>query len=848
MADVKMGDFLLQYYMQRRFNTMPAVVRAQFDAYAKSDDFRGNMKDWKKKLMHTDADGKLVENTMPYSAAPGTAPHPDDTTGNMTMTDDEWEKLFKAFQDAFRKMSAKAESFKDNAKATSFLNEHFGNPATHLFSNSVADPITAEPLIQGAFKQFLENYKNSLEIYFKQWGLTDSDFSYSDLISGIKSKKYNTDPAFQDKVKTVAQYINFYGNQADFRDSLGMAPGATVPDFSNVEKGFDTGAVDPAKLDYFKRNYKDFLNTLATESKVYDVFKQYDKGKISTQLDAANGNVDYANKDSKDYVPPKRADELTLWQQLKENVSDTWSDYMDKYTKLTGDRVYFSNSAKLIFKALTGAKFKPTDGLGKLMDSAVDIKKNLMYKSPRAVEHFEWMEKTLGDLKNTMPKAFNGALKNGGQMRALVSELILNAVRDNKIDEAKTAMEVLSVVKYGYTTSKIMDTLRADKNLFTIFSDKDLSLNKNGGMGVRIVTNAMDKTIRFAFLTAGYAITGIGNAIRLNGSKFNGKTGRMKKAHDAWVAQNDAARTAAEARKTTENAADTAKKVPFESTLSTLDAAGINAGNIDSKRTDLETAKKTAEAAKKKYESAQKRYNNLTDIINKDKQLSDNSTALRNDIKNLDAEIKKRETALASGATFAALPPATASAIANQLLQEKISLENEKQQKEQQRAQIVQQRIDLRPRVNAARRAESTRKAAYDTAKLAYDAAQNTADDLNTKIDDFDNATARIKELDESIKKRDDMVKNWDKDHQDKYRELMAYWDMLETGRDSHTGKFYSWMPGSAKKKQDRFDKMENMRDASGALIIDPTTGRPKQDMHKNILFQKYLDNYSMAA
>ena len=84
MADVEMGDFLLQYYMQRRFNTMPATVRAQFDVYAKSDDFRGNMKDWKKKLMHTDADGNLVENAMPYSAPP--APHPDDLTSNMTMT------------------------------------------------------------------------------------------------------------------------------------------------------------------------------------------------------------------------------------------------------------------------------------------------------------------------------------------------------------------------------------------------------------------------------------------------------------------------------------------------------------------------------------------------------------------------------------------------------------------------------------------------------------------------------------------------------------------------------------------------------------------------------------------
>ena len=46
---VKMDDFVLQYYMQYRFNHMPPEVRAQFDVYVKSDDFRGNMKTWKKK-------------------------------------------------------------------------------------------------------------------------------------------------------------------------------------------------------------------------------------------------------------------------------------------------------------------------------------------------------------------------------------------------------------------------------------------------------------------------------------------------------------------------------------------------------------------------------------------------------------------------------------------------------------------------------------------------------------------------------------------------------------------------------------------------------------------------------
>ena len=70
------------------------------------------------------------------------------------------------------------------------------------------------------------------------------------------------------------------------------------------------------------------------------------------------------------------------------------------------------------------------------------------------------------------------------------------------------------------------------------------------------------------------------------------------------------------------------------------------------------------------------------------------------------------------------------------------------------------------------------------------------------------------------IQKRDDEISNWDDNHQDKYRELMAYWDFLESGRDSRTGRLYSWRPGSASKKQKKFDQK------SGAL------------------FQQYLNRY----
>ena len=737
-----MNEFLLQYYMQRRFNTMPPEVRAQFNVYLASDDFRGNMKDWKSKLMHQDANGKWVENDLP---------DPNDATGNFFLDDKEWTKFFNAFQDAFREMSASKDSFKDNAKATSFLNEYFGDPATHLFANAVANP-TAESLINGDFKQFLTDHRNGLEIYLKQWGLVDSDFSYSDLLNGISSKKYNTAPDFQKKLKTVAQYITFYVQQPDFQQALGLQ-GRQLPNFTDIENGFDTSTVNPNKLDYFKRNYKSLLNTLVTDSKVYDVFKLYDHGKISKHLEASVGKVDYANADSKDYVPPKRSDELTPWQHLKDNVKDTWTDYMDKYIKLRGDRLYFSNSAQLIFKALTGAKFKPTDGLDKLLSSAGDIKKNLMYKSPRAVDHFDWMNKTLGELKNTMPKAFAGALKTGRQMKAIVSELVIKAVRENKMDEAKTAMEVLSVVKYGYTTSKIMDALGNEK--LSIFSDGGLSWNKN--QAVQFVTNAMDKSIKAAFMGVGYLITMGGNAIRLNGSKFNGKTGRIKGARDTWIADNNAQRAAAQQQKT----ANETQKTDLENNLTAMRNRGLTEQALD---------------------ASIGQYRQDISALNQ----------------NLDNQVRNLEQWLAANQTHP-----DANAVANYLVQLQAGSNPAA-------PTVTDPAVQARVQNISQSRRDITAKTKQMDRKIK-------------KRQEFENATQSIQMLNDQITKQNDVLNNWDDNHKDKYRELMAYWDMLETGRDSHTGKMYSWMPGSAKDKQKNFNKKNPTTNLSIAdqIILD---------------------------
>lgn len=782
---VKMNDFLLQYYMQLRFNHMPAEVRAKFNEYAKNDDFRGHMKDWKKNLMTNGANNPM--------------PDPNEAGGAWELSNDEWEKLFRAFQDAFRAMDADKKSFKDNKDANDFLNEYFGD--LHLFSNGVASN-DAEQEIQGNFKTFLESNRQVLEVAFKQWGLTDGDFSYSDLMSGIQDKKYNTSPKFQKKIKDVAQYVAYYMRQPDFVNSLPNAQ-TNLPDFEKVEKGFDDDQIDPQKLDYFKRNHRDLLDTLNKKSKIYSVFKTYDKGKISKLLDEATEKVDYGNKESDDYVPPKRDDELTPWQQLSKNIGDTWSDYMDKYIKFRGDRLYMSNSAKAIVKALDDkkVKMKPTDGLGKLVENTDVIKANLLYKSPTATKHFEWMAKTLKELQSTMPKAFGGALQNGRQMRALVSELIMTAVRDGKMDEAKTAMEVLSVIKYGYTTSKIMDAL--GKESLSIFSDKGLSWNKNEG--VQFVTNAMDKSIKAAFMGIGYGITIAGNAYNLHGSKFNGATGRMKQAHDDFIQANDDAKNKKIAERNIENPLAQQRIQAEQNVMAQTGITDVtyaqheqayNTAKSDAKQklTVMNDADKRLKDANQKLES----YDDLTQQINSANQA----------LPQIQQNLQQLQNALNNPNTYNGMPPQAANALAVDIQRQITDLQQQERDIQQSLPQLQQQQQQLlaNPDIQSALANRPQYQADFNAAQASYNTAQQMADQLGDPVHKFKNAKNRVDELNRQIDARNDEINNWDDKHTDKFQELMAYWDFLETGRNTHTGKMYSWAPGSAAKKQKKFN------------------------------------------
>ena len=92
--------------------------------------------------------------------------------------------------------------------------------------------------------------------------------------------------------------------------------------------------------------------------------------------------------------------------------------------------------------------------------------------------------------------------------------------------------------------------------------------------------------------------------------------------------------------------------------------------------------------------------------------------------------------------------------------------------------------------------------------------------DLTRIVSDFDNAKANIQFLTDQINERDAKLSTWDEDHKNQFMELMAYWDMLETGRNTHMGKMYNWKPIKAGNAQDTFGGNKDSQEIRNHCIL----------------------------
>lgn len=730
MASIK--SVLTKYFKQLHFNEMSPDVLARWKDYLSNNDLVENMKDWRSQLMHETApdSGEYANNELP-----------DIFT---ELTDEQIKDLYKIFNTALGGMKEddrlKSATYD---KVSGFVNEFYGKEDDG--TNKIFHPVELSKEATQKLNELVNNgtfdsLRPAINSFINDYGLK-SEISFDSLVQGITTKKYNSDPDFK---KNLIYILENIGSQ-NWRFKNAVTDNV-INEFQEIAKGFD---FEPSNVDItrFKDKYAEILKRIYKNNKIKEVLSSHDRGEITGPLDTARDKVDYDKSDRPSYVPPKTEDELNLFQQVKKYVGDTYEDCLSKYTKLRGDRMFFSMPAQLIVKAIDKANIKPTDGIAAVLDNADKIKKGLKEKSNKAPDHFDWFVQEMNKIKQDMPKAFEGGLKNGPQLRAIIQRIIKDAV-PAKMNEAKTAMEVLSVIKYGNTTSKIMDTLKSDKELFNIFSNDKLSWNKNDGM--KFVTSALDKSVRAAFIGIGYGVTMAINGVRKSRSKIKKENKYLSAAHEEWKKQNDIAKEK--------------KQQEHDRMERRREWANIFLANSRSDKDiepDLKKAEKelqdTNKSAKPQLDKWQQE---LSDILQQ--LLNDPATKNDPDMKLISDYLNQ----IQNGEIDAEKPQLNGAAAGYQGIIDNID---------------GQLKVIL----------------------LKQQAVTRNREQLN----DFLDAKEALENADKQITNTKEELDKWDEKHKDQYQELIDFWNRLETGREFHTGEMYSWRPGSAQKKQEEFWK-----------------------------------------
>lgn len=570
MAKKSLKDALYQYFAQAHFNAMSAEQFARFKDYIKAKDFQGNMRWWEKSFMEN-GEKKPVPDFTDYKLEP-----------------EDWTRLYDWFQATLESMYTNLDDeYAHTLFVPGFVKKWFG--PGRIFQSTVASDGTEEAL--DALATFLkkEDGRKLGDTLKRSPQLRDvfsGELTFDAFVAKLEAKEYNKDLKFRKKVNDVVAYISQYmpqpGENAPYKSNWPQGLGyesdrneytgyQTVTELKgplkelheyfdsnnasswiNTENEEDRFKFDETKksglVDIFKKNYQPLLNTLVTgEKKIREEFQKHDQGSgslITEQLNKAFKDTDYDNKESKDYVVPKQTEERNFIDRIKKFKDDTYQNYFEQFFEPRyGAHVYHTTYARTVGEAFDKVGIKPSGGIDGIIAKKDDIIKEINKKAAgKALKHFNWFVTTMEEIKKSIPKAYNDALRNPHQMRAVVSQIIIKALKTKPYDdgEAKTAMELLALTRYGVMASRFREGLSDGLKDVKLFSDKDLSWNKNEG--IKFVTGAIDTTLKF-----GVKALALGGTVGYNlvKNRFKRKFGKdisgnadLAAAYKAWK-END---------------------------------------------------------------------------------------------------------------------------------------------------------------------------------------------------------------------------------------------------------------------------------------------------------------------
>lgn len=530
----ELNTALLRYFGIRHLSFMTPAVRDRFDDMQANGELNRTMTWWENHDM-----GRPIPD-FTVTPAPG--------NNNYGLTNDQWRQLFKSVQKTLESMFGEIHGAYKEGAVYNFLQNWFDGDYTQfgatqprnvtgrIFSAFHATN-TADTILSTQLADFLQNNKNSgLAALLSSQSRAFSDgTSYDTFVTKLRAHDYNSDPVFREKVKQLVTDLKWFCERADY-----WPHGLSLPnDIRNmdIDAAFD---VDYTNLPLFQQHYTELLDRLVNNATVRNAFIKHNSDRlIAGPLEQAMKDTNYDNPDdSKSYqnLEPLFRDERNLGQSWKRFKNNTYENYLRKFTNPSrGTRLFFSAQAQNIVTAFDKAGIKPTDELEGILakDKDGSLAKEIGNSASVTKDHYDWFIKKLKELQTEIPNAFKGALHNGAQLKAIASAIIVKAVQEGKATQAKTALEVLSVAKYGMLCSNTMDKINEGLKDAKLFSDDKLSWNKNEG--IKTVTKAIDATAKLSVRAIGAAGTGIYNFIQHRRTKIGNDIRNNRNLRNAYA-------------------------------------------------------------------------------------------------------------------------------------------------------------------------------------------------------------------------------------------------------------------------------------------------------------------------
>ncbi len=778
----KYQDFIFEFVKTAHLQQMPADVKKRFDQYSQNADFVGNMKNW-----NAEKDREIEFD--------------------VAVADAEYKKAYKAFLAVFESMRENESSLDKKVKEEILdkvfgTNKVFDNPKPILgveneldnFRTQVLDAPGNETRLTNLFKDY--TYGGYVSQFFD-----DGKFDFKTFRNGIANKKYESDPKLRKQVLAVMDFFRSYESDPILQPILNAQLGSSLNKYKFNTNGLPDNTAEWFQSAYnpgFKALLPQLLTSLVTNKKFREEFSKYDSGgsgAISKNVTKGLEKTAYDDSKSDDFIPPLHADQKSFGERFKDQLNNIWDSNLRQWTDiLRGTRRYFSPYSTAIIKALDkvktkdGKRIKPTDGIKGILENKEAILKQLDGTSPKAKKHFEWFTKQMETYSKTMPKAYDGALRNPYKMRRLVSQMIADAIQDGKKDEAKTAMEILSTMKYGIMHSRTVDALReAD---FTVLSDDKLSWNKYEG--IQFVTKALDKTAKFALVATGRIVAAIHNKWMRDHTKLKGKLRDSGGAHKQWKRNNDpnslnqpisdidnslvtanGQLSAAETAMHNNHFADRASLESFiNNTINYRD--NTLKPDLDAKRANLETENNKLTAENQKF----------NDLKTKQADLKQKRAAQRADLANLNKTLTRLNTKLA-----ATTDPDDQKRYKDAIFQKQQEIDDLRAAMKD----VASESFRVNRSLTTQKQAVANQQKVVDNIQKTIDRRQNSLDRVNDRIHDrqgllkdYDDAAQTVQSLNDQKNDLLNQQTNWKDNHPDEYVELMGYWDMLESFGKSH--------------------------------------------------------------